>query len=125
MRRICQSCVVPDPVDERTRERFKLGEQTEGFVRGEGCRRCGHTGYRGRIGLFELLRLSPGLQSVIEAGGSTKQIREYALSKGIRLMWQDGLEKARLGQTALEEILKAAAIVATDDPNKASMRMSA
>ena len=125
VRKVCRSCVIPDPVEERVRQSFNLDEKVEGFVRGKGCKRCGNTGYRGRIGLFELLQLSPGLQSVIEADGSTKQICEHAVSEGFRLLWQDGLEKARLGQTALEEVLKVAAIAATADPYNPSMKMSA
>ena len=125
VRKVCQGCVEPDPVEERVRKSFQLAEDVDGFVRGAGCRRCGQTGYRGRIGLFELLRLSPGLQAVIEAGGSTKQIREHALSEGLRPMWKDGLEKARIGQTSLEEVLKAAAIIAAIDSDSPSMRMSA
>ena len=125
VRRVCQSCVAPDKVEERVRQIFNLGRKVEGFVRGKGCKRCGNTGYRGRIGLYELLRLSPGLQTVIEAGSSTKQISEFALSDGLRPMWQDGLEKARIGQTSLDEVLKAAAVVAMVDPGDPSMRMSA
>lgn len=125
VRKVCQSCITPDPVEERVRQSFNLDEKVEGFVRGQGCSRCGQTGYRGRVGLFELLHLGPGLQSVIEAGGSTKQIREYALGEGLRPLWQDGLEKARLGQTTLQEVLKVAAIAVTADPYNPSMRMSA
>ena len=125
VRKVCQTCIIPDPVEERVRKTFELDDKVEGFVRGKGCNRCGNTGYRGRVGLFELLQLSPGLQSVIEADGSTKQICEHAVSEGFRLLWQDGLEKARLGQTALEEVLKVAAIAATADPYNPSMRMSA
>ncbi len=125
VRKVCQSCIIPDPVEERARKSFNLDEKVEGFVRGKGCKRCGNTGYRGRVGLFELLQLSPGLQSVIEANGSTKQIREHAVSEGFRLLWQDGLEKARLGQTTLEEVLKVAAIVTTADPYNPSMKMTA
>ena len=47
------------------------------------------------------------------------------MSEGFRLLWQDGLEKAQLGQTTLEEVLKVAAIAATADPYNSSMKMSA
>jgi len=125
VRKVCQSCVEPDPVEDRVRKSFQMGEDVAGFVRGAGCKRCGQTGYRGRIGLFEMLRLSLGLQAVIEDGGSTRQIREYALGDGLRPMWKDGLEKARLGKTSLEEVLKVAAVVAAIDSEDGSMRMSA
>jgi type II secretory ATPase GspE/PulE/Tfp pilus assembly ATPase PilB-like protein len=102
---------VPDRVDDLTRRRFGLEEQVGGLRRGKGCGRCGQTGYHGRLGLFELLIFTPTIQSLVERGAPTKQLREAAIAEGMRLMWQDGLEKARLSHTTLDEVAKAAAVV--------------
>ena len=105
--------VTQDSIDDLIRHHFGLREQTSGFVRGKGCPRCGQTGFRGRIGVFELLRFTPPIQTLIEEEGSTRQICDSAIRDGMRQMWQDGLEKARLGQTTLREVAKVAAVMVT------------
>ncbi len=124
VRKVCQSCIAPAKVDKQMRHTFKLDANAVGFVKGDGCRRCAQIGYRGRIGIFELLRFTSEIQNVIESGGSTKHIQEQANESGMRLMWHDGLEKAILGQTTLDEILKAAAIIATSS-EQTQVKMSA
>ena len=110
VRRLCRHCVMPDSIDDILRHRFGLDEQdAKEFQRGKGCPQCGHTGYRGRLGLYELLKFSQPIQTLVEQGGSTKKIRERAIREGMRQMWEDGLEKARLGQTSLHEVAKVAA----------------
>jgi type II secretory ATPase GspE/PulE/Tfp pilus assembly ATPase PilB-like protein len=111
VRRVCTHCAVPDRVDPLLQRRFQLEEHVGGFMRGKGCGRCGQTGYRGRVGIYELLPFTPSIQSIVESGGSTRQIREAAVLAGMRLMWRDGVEKARLGLTTLAEVAKAAAVV--------------
>lgn len=115
VRRVCNQCAVPDAVDELTRRRFYLEKSVRGFVKGKGCGRCGQMGYRGRVGLYELLTFNPAVKLLVEQGGSVERIRELAVSKGMRQMWQDGVEKARLGQTTLEEVASAASIIQIDD----------
>jgi type II secretory ATPase GspE/PulE/Tfp pilus assembly ATPase PilB-like protein len=110
VRRVCTACTAPDEPSPVTLVRFGLESGEKGLARGAGCGRCGQTGYRGRIGIFELLRLDSELQLLIEEGRSTREISEEAVSHGMRLMWQDGLEKARSGLTTLDEVGKAAAI---------------
>jgi len=116
VRRLCQNCAVPDAVDDMMLHRFGLDAQDKkSFMRNVGCPRCGQTGYRGRVGLYELLKFTAPIQTLVEQGGSTKKIRERAIREGMRQMWHDGLEKARLGQTSLEEVAKMAAVVAVTD----------
>lgn len=124
VRKVCQSCIAPAKVDEQMRHTFGLDKNAAGFVKGEGCRRCAQVGYKGRIGIFELLPFTAKIQSVVESNGSTKQIQEQALQLGMRLMWHDGLEKAILGQTTLDEVLKAAAIIASSS-GQPQVKMSA
>lgn len=117
VRRVCQHCVTKDAIDDLTRSRFQLEDGAEGFVRGKGCTRCGQTGYRGRVGLYEFLNFTPSVKRVVEEGGSTDQINALAVRDGMRLMWQDGLDKARLGQTTLAEVIKVASVVEIDEPS--------
>jgi type IV pilus assembly protein PilB len=119
VRRICQHCAAPAPVDDLLRVRFGLAKHVKGFVQGKGCARCAHTGYRGRVGLYELLSFTHQIQTLVEQGGSTKKIRERAVREGMRQMWQDGVEKAKLGQTTLEEVAKVTAVMAASDSARA------
>ncbi len=126
VRRLCQKCTVPDTVDDVLRHHFGLDEHDKkAFVRGKGCPQCGQTGYRGRIGLYELLKFTAPIQTLVEQGGSTKKIRERAIREGMRQMWEDGLEKARLGQTSLEEVAKVAAVMAVSDTEGTALRKTA
>ncbi len=115
VRRVCQHCVTPDSVDELVRRRFDLEDGSDGFVRGKGCGRCGQTGYRGRVGLYEYLGFTSEVKRLVEKGESTDRIRERAVNSGMRLMWQDGLDKARLGQTTLDEVAKVASVIEVSD----------
>lgn len=111
VRRVCSHCSMPDEVSDVMRMRFGLGgDDLHGFVRGRGCGKCGQTGYRGRVGIYELLRFDSHVQQLIEQEASTGAIRDSAVARGMRLMWQDGLDKARMGHTTLDEIAKAASI---------------
>jgi type IV pilus assembly protein PilB len=126
VRRVCQHCRAHEKVDDLIRHRFGLpDDDVKDFVRGRGCPRCGHTGYRGRVGLFELLTFTQPVQTLVEQGGSTKKIRERAIREGMRQMWQDGLEKARMGLTTLHEVAKVAAVMAVGDSQRWQARKSA
>ena len=126
VRRLCQKCTVPDVIDDVLRHRFALDEHDKkDFLRGKGCPSCGQTGYRGRVGLYELLQFTAPIQTLVEQGGSTKKIRERAIREGMRQMWEDGLAKARLGQTSLEEVAKVAAVMAVSDTEGAEFRKTA
>jgi type II secretory ATPase GspE/PulE/Tfp pilus assembly ATPase PilB-like protein len=62
-----------------------------------------------------MLSFTSAVKALVEQGGSVERIRELAMSGGMRQMWQDGVEKARLGQTTLEEVASAASIISIDD----------
>ena len=126
VRRLCRHCAVPDTIDDLLQHRFGLDEQDKkDFKRGKGCPRCGQTGYRGRVGLYELLQFTAPIQTLVEQGGSTKKIRERAIREGMRQMWEDGLEKARLRLTSLEEVAKVAAVMAVSDNQDTELRKTA
>ncbi|TXG77333.1 type II/IV secretion system protein [Patescibacteria group bacterium] len=71
-----------------------------------GCASCGNTGYRGRIGIYEVLGSSPDVQQQIIAGSTSEQIQDIAIKQGMVTMQVDGFIKALRGQTSVEEILR-------------------
>lgn len=72
----------------------------------KGCKACKNTGYRGRIGIFELLLLDENVRKMINEKASSDEIRKYAVGHGMQAMYTDGLEKVAAGITALEEVLR-------------------
>lgn len=77
------------------------------FYRGCGCASCGYSGYRGRTGIFELLTMDEDIRKVVSGGGNAAVLREYAISRGMRTLRQDGLLKIKKGITTSTEIIKA------------------
>jgi hypothetical protein len=69
-----------------------------------GCEKCNQTGYSGRVGLYELLRVDEAVRDIVRTSGNVDQIRESARSNGMRLMQEDALEKVLSGTTTLDEI---------------------
>ena len=111
VRSICVGCkeeAEPDPALLR-----RLGLQTDGgdqlkFFHGKGCDKCGHTGYRGRIGIFELLRVGPEMTPLILEKADSGSIQRAARAQGMRTMLEDGIRKALRGGTTLEEVAREA-----------------
>jgi type IV pilus assembly protein PilB len=71
-----------------------------------GCETCGHTGYKGRMGIYEVLSNTPNVQKLIVANATSDQIQEQAMKEGMVTMQVDGFIKALRGQTTIEEILR-------------------
>lgn len=77
------------------------------FWRGVGCRRCGNTGYKGRVGIYEVLEITKDMQEIINKRGSAEDIKLMAENNGMITMVQDGAVKAKQGITSIEEVLRA------------------
>jgi len=75
------------------------------FLRGRGCNYCHHTGYRGRLGIFELMKMNSGIREMTFNRAPTQEIRRQARLLGMRTLLEDGVEKALKGITTLEEVL--------------------
>ena len=71
-----------------------------------GCPRCGHSGYKGRIGLYEVMTVTEEIRKLTIARASADEIAEVAARGGMRRLRQDGLEKVRLGRTSLAEVAR-------------------
>ncbi len=124
VRRICDHCAEEDRPGAMLLERFGV-EAAEGWRRGRGCARCLQSGYQGRIGIYELLRFTPAIQQAVAAGAPTSEVRLRAVREGMRLMWRDGLNKARLGLTTLDEVARVVMLEETEQIASAAARRSA
>jgi type IV pilus assembly protein PilB len=71
-----------------------------------GCRRCGGSGYRGRVGLYEVMRVSPEIQSMALERRPAEEIRDVAVSQGMTRLGDDGLEKVKQGRTSIAEVAR-------------------
>ncbi|BDI28417.1 hypothetical protein CCAX7_004680 [Capsulimonas corticalis] len=74
------------------------------FYHGKGCENCGGRGYRGRLGIFEIIEMSEPLAAAITRGADEEEISEVALEYGMRTFWADGLRKAVAGETTVDEL---------------------
>ena len=71
-----------------------------------GCVRCGSTGYRGRIGMFEVMRMTQPIRELVLARSAAEHIGQVADEEGMRRLHLDGLDKVKAGQTSLAEVLR-------------------
>jgi type IV pilus assembly protein PilB len=76
------------------------------FYRKKGCPRCGQTGYKGRIGVYQLLVMSEELEALAAAKASREEIDRAAIEEGMRTLWDDGLAKVAAGLTSVEELAR-------------------
>jgi type IV pilus assembly protein PilB len=109
VRRICAECREEVPVSEDMMLELDLNaEQCEGksFYRGSGCATCTNTGYKGRVGLFELMIMDDELRDMINDNCNTDDLRNKAQSKGMRLLRDMGVELAFDGTTTAEEVVR-------------------
>ncbi len=107
--------ICPDCKKERTltaaeikslSDVLPLSDENKVFYIGKGCTKCDGTGYKGRIGIREVLVINEEIRQIIMARGSASQIKDAAVRAGMTTMVQDGLQKAIAGITTLEEILR-------------------
>jgi type IV pilus assembly protein PilB len=76
------------------------------FYRKRGCPRCGQTGYKGRVGIYQLLVMSEMLESLAAAKASREELERAAIGEGMRTLWDDGLAKVAAGLTSIEELAR-------------------
>jgi len=116
VRRVCPQCAAPESADTAPPRGFGIRpSDMPSFVKGAGCAACKSTGYKGRLGVYEMLRMTPAVQNVVERGGTAAELREIAAADGMRLMWQDGLDKARRHLTTVWELSKLRSVAECDD----------
>jgi type II secretory ATPase GspE/PulE/Tfp pilus assembly ATPase PilB-like protein len=79
------------------------------MYRGKGCEACGGTGFRGRIGIYELLVITPEIEELIVRRASSSDLNVLARKQGMKLLFEDGFDKVRAGMTTIEELMRVAA----------------
>ncbi|MFH1904935.1 MAG: ATPase, T2SS/T4P/T4SS family [bacterium] len=107
VRRICTRCKESYKPSRALLRRLGLEEnKSRVFYRGRGCKECKETGYKGRVSLFELLRISDGIRELIIKGISSTAIRKKAEKEGMKALREDGISKILQGITTIEEVTR-------------------
>ena len=111
VRVVCPKCKQPhQPLDTQIEEAGITPEMLEGatFMKGRGCVNCQKSGYKGRLGIFELMVMNGKLRELAFQGAATTDIRRAAVASGMTVMYADGVQKALRGITTLEEVFRVA-----------------
>jgi general secretion pathway protein E len=103
VRTVCNKCDLEIPAPDDIKKRFP---DIKMIHKGKGCKACKGTGYRGRIGLFELLLIDDTVRKMLTSKASAAEIKHYAISQGMKTLFDDGLEKVKAGRTTLDEVLR-------------------
>jgi type IV pilus assembly protein PilB len=112
MRILCQNCRKPYVLSRselnQTIPDFPLEDhETEATLyHARGCMLCNHTGYKGRVGIYEFMKVDETIQRMIMNGASTTELNRYAVNNGMITMRQDGLLKVKKGISSMEELLR-------------------
>jgi general secretion pathway protein E len=110
VRKICPYCKKPYEPSEAEKSYLEgqgSGVKGQGILhRGMGCEKCRNSGYLGRTGIFELIYIDNEIRQMIAAKRSSQEIKDYAMSKGMRTLYMDGINKVARGETTIEEVLR-------------------
>ncbi len=109
VRKICGSC--REPIDVPTAALVNLGfsereVRSLKLFRGRGCERCSNTGYKGRIGLYEVMEVNDEVRELILSGASAVELRTKAMEQGMTTLRGSGLQKIRDGVTTVDEVIR-------------------
>ena len=111
-RKLCTHCcemytpTVDELIDARVSPEIAAGSDGMVLYRKRGCPRCGQTGYRGRIGIFQFLEMSEEIAELAVRKSSRDELERAAMSKGMRTLWDDGMAKVAAGLTSIEELAR-------------------
>lgn len=110
VRKICTACIepytLPDDIVSYLRQFVQGDTLANKFYRGKGCPECNHKGYKGRIGIFEILEINEEIRNLIIRRVSSEEITKTAATHGMIRLIQDGINKASGGLTSVEEVLR-------------------
>jgi type IV pilus assembly protein PilB len=110
IRRVCANCKV-EITDMPTKTLTEIGVAPEAvgtfkLFKGRGCGTCNGTGYKGRVGLYEVMEISEGIRDLIMVGATSVEIKRKALEEGMLTLRLSGIEKIKAGITTVEEVLR-------------------
>jgi len=105
VRVICPKCKEEHVPSDEVCKNLGLSGKVK-FYQGKGCLSCKSTGFSGRIGIYELLIVNDEIRNMVAAKTSANEIKKKAIEFGMRILHDDGMEKARKGITTLAEVLR-------------------
>jgi len=117
VRRLCQKCKEKYQVDSETLKKWHLDPDKE-YFRPKGCEDCRGGGYSGRVGLFEVVPITPKLRDMISGGSALNELRAQARKEKLMLLLDAGLNKVQEGLTSLEEVLSTCMEEAEEEGSK-------
>jgi type IV pilus assembly protein PilB len=109
VRRICKNCTEPHPTPPQALMQAGFSAEDAGTVvpnRGRGCEKCNNTGYKGRVGLYEVMEVSEELRELILVGASGLELRRKAVDEGMITLRSSGLRKVKDGVTTVDEVVR-------------------
>ena len=112
-RRVCEHCKTlrePSAMEAIAYEQIMQGEAVE-FYEGEGCNLCGHTGYQGRVGIFEFMQITEDLRRLIAQKSTADEVRAQALREGMVPLEKAGMMLVKEGITTISEVMRATFVV--------------
>lgn len=117
VRRLCTVCISSKEIDEQTKKLLneqakeldlKIENLPKTIYASKGCSACGFTGYRGQIGIYEIIFINDVIRDLILKNSPTHIIRQKAREEGMKTLFEDGLEKISAGFTSIDEVLRVA-----------------
>jgi type IV pilus assembly protein PilB len=109
VRRICKNCTEPDPTPAPALMQAGFSAEDAKKVvpnRGRGCEKCNNTGYKGRVGLYEVMEITEEVRELVLVGASALELRRKAVEEGMITLRNSGLRKVKEGVTTIEEIVR-------------------
>jgi type IV pilus assembly protein PilB len=108
VRRICPACRVEYTPSSQDLAwyRYLGGAPKSAFVRGAGCGYCSHTGFRDRVGVYEVLKVTDEVRALMVAGAGPKQVRDLAVQQGMRTMADEAVRMVAEDITTIDEVIR-------------------
>jgi type IV pilus assembly protein PilB len=107
VRVVCQNCKAEVTPDAELMARVgSKAQKVTTFYKGKGCAACNQSGYRGRVGIFEMLQVSPRIAHLVAQKSEPAELYKAALDEGMETMFEDGLKKVAAGVTTLDELIR-------------------
>jgi type IV pilus assembly protein PilB len=107
VRRICERCAIADkPALEQFAFYKSIGGKGSVFMRGTGCAHCAHTGFHGRIGIFEILKVTDSVKQLIVRDAPPEALRKRVIDNGMTTLSESGLAKIDEGLTTISEVMR-------------------
>jgi len=109
VRRVCKACAEPLAMHPPTLEKIGFSAEDAASVtpmKGRGCEKCNNTGYKGRVGLYEVMLVDDEVKELVLVGASGLELRKKAIERGMITLRQSGLRKVKDGLTTIEEVLR-------------------